>query len=58
MSLLQRHRNIIDFALSSLARRWKKNLALVVVYTFIVFTLGSVVFFTEAIKREARAVLK
>jgi ABC-type lipoprotein release transport system permease subunit len=58
MSLLERHRNIIDFALSSLARRWKKNLALVMVYTFIVFTLGSVVFFTEAIKREARAVLK
>ena len=58
MSLLERHRNIIDFALSSLARRWKKNLALVMVYTFIVFTLASVVFFTEAIKREAAAVLK
>jgi len=44
--------------LSSLARRWKKNLALVLVYTFIVFTLASVVFFTEAIKREAAAVLQ
>lgn len=58
MSVLERHRNIVDFALSSLGRRWKKNLALTLVYAFIVFTLASVIFFTEAIKREARAVLK
>ena len=58
MSLLERHRNIIDFALSSLSRRWKKNLALTLVYAFIVFTLASVIFFTEAVKREARAVLQ
>jgi ABC-type lipoprotein release transport system permease subunit len=58
MSLLERHRSIIDFALSSLGRRWKKNLALTLVYAFIVFTLASVVFFTEAVKREARAVLE
>jgi len=58
MSLLERHRNIIDFALSSLGRRWKKNLALTLVYAFIVFTLASVIFFTEAVKREARAVLQ
>ena len=58
MSLLDRHRNIIDFALSSLGRRWKKNLALTLVYAFIVFTLASVIFFTEAVKREARAVLQ
>ena len=58
MSLIERQRNIIDFALSSLARRWKKNLALVLVYTFIVFTLASVIFFTNAVKHEARAVLR
>jgi ABC-type lipoprotein release transport system permease subunit len=58
MSLLERHRNIIDFALSSLGRRWKKNLALTLVYAFTVFTLASVIFFTEAVKREARAVLQ
>jgi lipoprotein-releasing system permease protein len=57
MSLFQRHRNILDFALSSLVRRWKKNLALLLVYTFLVFVLASVVFFTGAIKREARIVL-
>jgi ABC-type lipoprotein release transport system permease subunit len=58
MSLHERHRNIIDFALSSLGRRWKKNLALTLVYAFVVFTLASVVFFTEAVKSEARAVLR
>jgi ABC-type lipoprotein release transport system permease subunit len=58
MNLLERHRNIIDFALSSLGRRWKKNLALTLVYAFTVFTLASVIFFTEAVKREARAVLQ
>jgi ABC-type lipoprotein release transport system permease subunit len=58
MSLFERHRNIVDFALSSLGRRWKKNLALTLVYAFIVFTLASVIFFTEAVKREARAVLQ
>ena len=58
MSLFERQRSIIDFALSSLARRWRKNLALTIVYAFIVFTLASVVFFTEAVKREARAVLQ
>jgi len=58
MSQLERHRKIIDFALSSLSRRWKKNLALTLVYAFIVFTLASVIFFTEAVKREARAVLQ
>jgi len=57
MSVLERHSNIVDFALSSLARRWKKNLALLAVYAFIVFVLASVVFFTEAVKREARIVL-
>ncbi len=58
MSLYERQRSIIDFALSSLARHWRKNLALTLVYAFIVFMLASVIFFTEAIKREARAVLQ
>ena len=35
-------------------RYWRKNLALVFVYTLVVFMLASVVFFTHAIKEEAR----
>lgn len=58
MKWTHKQKNILDFALSSFLRRWKKNLALAFVYTFIVFVLASVFFFTEAIKREARCVLQ
>jgi ABC-type lipoprotein release transport system permease subunit len=58
MNWFQKQRSILDFAWSSLIRRWKKNLALTVVYTFIVFILASILFFTQAVKREARLVLK
>lgn len=49
---------MIDFALLSLMRRLNKNLALTAVYTLIVFILASIVFFTQAIKKEANAVLE
>ena len=55
---IERHRNIIDFTLSSLWRRKGRNIALVTVYTAIVFILASVIFFTDAIKREASLVLQ
>lgn len=58
MNSLKRHRNIIDFTLSSLLRRKGKNTALIVVYTFVVFILASVMFFTHSIKKEASLVLK
>jgi ABC-type lipoprotein release transport system permease subunit len=55
---IQRQKNIIDFTLSSLLRRKRKNAALVFVYTLVVFLLASVIFFTHAIKREASLVLE
>lgn len=58
MSPLARQLLILDFALSSLARRWRKNLALTLIYAFTVFILASTIFFTEAVKGEARAVLR
>ena len=54
----ERQKNILDFSLSSLLRRKGKNLALVFVYTLLVFTLASVLFFTHAIKREASLILQ
>ncbi len=57
MLWIEKHKYIIDFALSSLMRRWKKNTALAAVYTLVVFVLASVVFFTGAIRKEARDVL-
>jgi ABC-type lipoprotein release transport system permease subunit len=58
MIWIEKQRNIIDFALSSLMRRWKKNLALITVYTIIVFILASIFFFTGSIKKEASIVLQ
>ncbi|HLD47761.1 MAG TPA: hypothetical protein VJA64_08050, partial [Desulfobaccales bacterium] len=55
---IEKQRNILDFTLSSLWRRRGKNLALVVVYTLVVFSLGSVMFFTQALKNEAAVILQ
>ena len=58
MNRLNKQRNIIDFTISSLLRRKRKNTALVVVYTLVVFGLASVLFSTEALKREACGILQ
>src|SRR5512138_14887 len=55
---IERQKHIIDFTLSSLLRRKGKNAALLVVYTLVVFMLASVIFFVQAIKREASVILK
>jgi ABC-type lipoprotein release transport system permease subunit len=57
MNWFDKQRNILDFTLSSLLRRKGKNLSLFVAYTFIIFVLASVIFFTYALKREACLVL-
>lgn len=53
-----RQRNILDFTLSSLLRRKGKNLALLLVYTLVVFLLASVMFFTHALRKEASLLLQ
>ncbi len=58
MAWFDKQRNILDFTLASLWRRKGKNLALVLVYTAVVFLLASVMFFTHSIKREAKLVLQ
>src|SRR4030042_3322449 len=58
MRWINRQRNILDFTLSSLLRRKGKNVALLAVYTFIVFILASVVFLTSSLKKEACLVLQ
>ena len=52
------HCLLIDFAVASLLRRKTRNGGLLAVYTLIVFVLGSIMLFGEAIRREAAAVLK
>jgi ABC-type lipoprotein release transport system permease subunit len=56
-SLLHRHRNLLDFALSALARRKGRTVALLLVYTAIVAFLASVVLYVQALKREAGLLL-
>ncbi len=58
MSRLDKQKNILDFTISSLLRRKAKNVSLILVYTLIVFTLGSVILFTQAMKKEASLILE
>jgi ABC-type lipoprotein release transport system permease subunit len=55
---IEKQRHIIDFTLSSLLRRKRKNAVLILVYTLIVFMLASVIFFVQSIKREAAIILR
>ena len=55
---IERQKNILDFTLSSLLRRKGKNLALIFVYALMVFMLGSVLLFTQAIRKEASLILQ
>lgn len=55
---LRRQMNILDFALFSLRRRKARNLALVFVYTTVIFWLGSVLLFTRAMQTQAARLLE
>lgn len=55
---IEKQTALIDFTLSSLARRKLKNLGLLAVYTLIVFLLASVMLYTHALRHEAAQVLK
>jgi cell division protein FtsX len=54
---IERQRHIVDFTLSSLLRRKGKNVALLLVYTLVVFMLASVIFCTRALREEAGLLL-
>lgn len=58
MSWINRQKNFIGLTLNFLLRRKGKHAALFLVYTLIVFMLSSVVFFTQAVKKEAALVLE
>jgi len=55
--VIERQRNILDFAISSLLRRKTKNLSLLLLYGLIIFAIASLVFFVQALKHEAATVL-
>lgn len=56
--MIERQRYILDFTLASLLRRKRKNAALLVVYTLVVFAVASVLLFTRALQYEASLLLE
>lgn len=58
MHWIERHRCFLDFTLASLWRKRGKNLLLISVYSFIVFLVASVLFFTQALRRQAETILQ
>jgi len=57
-AIIEKHRHLIDFALSSLIRRKGKTFSLIIVFAWVVFLLASVMFFSRAIQQEASSVLQ
>lgn len=55
---MRKHLRILEYALSSLARRKYRNMALGAAFTFTVAVLASVLFLTGALKHEASALLQ
>lgn len=55
---LRRHLLIVAYTAGSLARRWRKNVAVVGVYGLVIFSLASVVFLTQSLTLEAVATLR
>ncbi|PTV97263.1 FtsX-like permease family protein [Rhodobacter aestuarii] len=58
MKALRRQRALADYTLAALARRKVKNLALVGVFSLVVFLLASAMFFASALRHEASAALE
>lgn len=54
---MERHKNILEFSITSLMRRKGKNLSILTIYTLMVFLLGSVVFLVSGVKKEAEILL-
>ncbi|MEK6196178.1 MAG: ABC transporter permease, partial [Deltaproteobacteria bacterium] len=48
----------MDFTLSSLWRRKLRNLSLLMVYALVIFLVSSVIFFADALRKEAQIVLE
>lgn len=58
MGAIEKQRYILDLVLSSMQRRKGKNIALLTIYTFVLFLLASVLFSADSLKREAALILR
>jgi ABC-type lipoprotein release transport system permease subunit len=57
IAFLRRQRYLLDYSLSSLARRPGRQVGLVLVYSIIVFLLASTLLFTQSLRQEAALIL-
>jgi ABC-type lipoprotein release transport system permease subunit len=55
---IEKHINVLDYTLQSLLRRKFKNAGIVLVFTFVIFILGSILFLAYSFKREAVLILE
>lgn len=55
---LTSHLNILDYTLHALLRRKFKNMGIILVFTSMVFILGSIIFLSYSFKREATLILQ
>jgi ABC-type lipoprotein release transport system permease subunit len=55
---LERHKNILDYTFQMFLRRKFKNAGIVLIFTFVIFTMSSIIFLSYSLKREAHVVLK
>jgi len=53
-----KHINVLDYTLLSLSRRKFKNITIILVFTFVIFITGSILFLTYSFKREALLILE
>jgi ABC-type lipoprotein release transport system permease subunit len=50
---IERQRNILEYLLSTLLKKKAKNSALLLVYSLVLFSIGSVMFFSTSLRKEA-----
>lgn len=55
---IAKHVNVLDYTLQSLMRRKFKNAGIILVFTFVIFILGSILFLSYSFKREAVLILE
>jgi ABC-type antimicrobial peptide transport system permease subunit len=55
---VRRFINILGYSLIAMLRHWRSTVGLILVYSFIVFAFGSVLFFIEALLYESEIVIK
>ncbi len=51
-SWYERQKNIIDYSLQSLLRRWSKNILILIIFSFLIFAVSSILFITGSLTRE------